>query len=82
MRSSGTGYRVLDLKAETRAERVALLMIKVKLGIRVKRNRRGEGEVARAHEREGRENLAISEMAAKINEWKSSLSSSRRDAPV
>lgn len=55
-------------------ERVALLMIKVNLGIRMRRN--GEdGEVVRRGGKRGERGiLAISEMAVKINEWKSSLS--------
>lgn len=54
-------------------ERIALLVIKINSGIRVRRNRE-DGDIRRGGKRGERESLAISEMAVKINEWKSSLS--------
>lgn len=54
-------------------ERVALLVIKVNPEIRVRRNCE-DGDVRRGGKHGERGILAISEMAVKINEWKSSLS--------
>lgn len=62
-------------KKKERERRAALLVIKVKPGIRVK-----ETPLLRwkeVGERRRSDGVAISEMAVKINEWKSSLSFSR-----
>lgn len=79
---SGTEYPwlgwvtgALDLDGRERGRRAALLVIKVKPGIRVK-----ETPLLRwkeVGERRRSDGVAISEMAVKINEWKSSLSFSR-----
>lgn len=79
---SGTEYPwlgwvtgALDLDERERKRRAALLVIKVKPGIRVK-----ETPLLRwkeVGERRRSDGVAISEMAVKINEWKSSLSFSR-----
>lgn len=86
---SGTEYPVgwvtgaLDLDGRERERErdrraAALLVIKVKPGIRVKETRLfslvGRKKVG---ERRRSDGVAISEMAVKINEWKSSLSLSR-----
>lgn len=64
--------------------RLALLVIKVKPGIRARRSlSREDTDVSKGEgggEGKARGALAISEMAVKINEWKSSLSFSSRDA--
>lgn len=59
------GYRVLDPHEEARRKRTTLLVIKVKPGIRVEEGSEDGGGPGIA--------VAISEMAVKINEWKSSL---------